>query len=237
MQYKFITTRNYTRIYEAIQYLKNLPEKVPKMGIAYGLYGIGKTLSLNKIAEDEQAVLLECSPTWTQSTFLKAMCLELEEEPTGTSTTKLEKIVRSLSYSKKVIIIDEVDRILGSDKKAILDAIRYIHDQTETVVMVVGMGNALAKLKKDGAFYSRLTQRIKLQGTCEEDIRSFCSNSEITIKENLVKYFADKHPNLRFVKVFIENLERYCEINDIDEADLKIFKESGAEDLDGKETL
>lgn len=234
MQYKFVKTKNYSRIYEAIQHLKNLPTKVPKLGIAYGKYGIGKSLALENIALEENAILLEASPTWSIASFLKHLCFELEVDVTGTSTTKMENILKALYERPRIVIIDEVDRLLVSTKREILDSLRYIHDQTETVILVVGMDNALAKLKNDGAFESRLAVKIKLQNTSKEDIQVFCSNAEVTIKEDVINYFAKKHPNLRYIKVFIENLERYCETNDIEEVDMKVFRASKVEDLDGK---
>ncbi|PHO09757.1 DNA transposition protein [Malaciobacter canalis] len=237
MQYKFIKTKNYSKINEGLQHLKILPTKVPKLGIAYGKYGIGKSLALEKIAVDENAVLLEASPTWSLPSFLKHLCFELEADVVGTSTTKMENILKALYERPRIIIIDEIDRLLIGSKKDILDAIRYIHDQSETIIFVVGMDNALAKLKNDGAFESRLTVKIKLEKTAKEDIQDFCSNSEIEITDDLINYFAKRHPNLRYIKVFIENLERYCEINDIEVADLKVFKASKVEDLDGKQPL
>ncbi len=51
MREDYIQTRNFIRLKEAFVDLKELPASAPKMGLGYGNYGLGKTMSLNKIAD------------------------------------------------------------------------------------------------------------------------------------------------------------------------------------------
>lgn len=233
MKYEFITTNNYIRIIENIEYLLKLPSDAPKLGCFYGQYGIGKTLSLDKIANTYDGYVLECDPSWTYTSFLKKLAEMVGAVESTTSNERLAEIIQILSRKDTILIFDEFDRLFDFGKLKIVEIIRYIHDKSNTIIIAIGMEKLLTKIGKNGAYYTRLARKIKLENNTKEDFESFCGNSDITIKDDLVQYFYEKWGNLRFVRVFIENLESYCGINQLQEANLECFKISGAEDLTG----
>lgn len=229
MREEFVTTVNYSKLFEAIQFLKSLPNTAPKMGLGYGKFGLGKTFGLEKIAAEENAILLRSVQTWTKSSVLTELCEELGLDTSGTSSIRYKRVTEALFNEERIIIIDEIDTVLRSSKHEVLEMFRDIHDETQCVIFFVGMEEADAKLQRHKHFYSRIVKFVKFLPIQRSDIEAFCSLSEgFRIKQDLIDYFIDKYPNLRQIKVMIINLEQYCEVNGIEECDLKTFRDSGA---------
>ena len=234
MKEEFITTVNYSTLYEAMQSLKSLPRTAPKMGLGFGHFGLGKTFGLERIAALENAILLRAAQTWTKSSVLTEMCEELGVDTNGNGPIKYKRVIESLVSEPRVVIVDEIDALLRSSKFEVLEMFRDFHDETGIVLFFVGMEESNRKLKKHKHFYSRIVEFVEFQSIHKVDIERFCSLSHVKIDAELVEYFYKKFPNLRQVKVLLIRLEKYCELNDITECDLKTFKQSGAEYGDKK---
>jgi len=234
MREEFIVTKNYSQLYEAIQSLKNLPRTAPKMGLGYGHFGLGKTFALEKLAAQENAILLRAAQTWSKTSVLTELCEELGVDTTGHSPVKYRRVLESLIAGPKIIIVDEIDALLRSTKFEVLEMFRDFHDETGIVLFFTGMEEANRKLKKHKHFYSRIVEFVEFHIIHKIDIEAFCSLSDVHIENEVIDYFHKKFPNLRQIKVMLLRLERYCETNDIDIVDMKTFKMSGAEYGDRK---
>lgn len=234
MREEFVTTVNYITLYEAVQNLKNLPRTAPKMGLGFGHFGLGKTFGLEKIAAQENAILLRAAQTWTKSSVLTELCEELGVDTNGHGPIKYKRVIESLVSEPRVIIVDEIDALLRSTKFEVLEMFRDFHDETGVVLFFVGMEESNRKLKKHKHFYSRIVEFVEFQTIQKLDIEKFCGLSDLKLSADLIDYFHKKFPNLRQIKVLLIRLEKYCEINDIESVDLKIFKQSGAEYGDKK---
>ena len=235
MREEFIETRNYIKLNEAFQGLKDLPASAPKMGLGYGSFGLGKTFSLEKIAFKENAILLRAVQTWTKSSLLTELCEELNIDTQGKSSNLYRRIVESLLADPQIIIVDEIDTLLKSTKYEVLETIRDIHDETGVSIFMIGMEEANAKLKKHRHFYSRIVSFVLFENISKEDIEKLCKLSEITVSNDLIQYFHQKYPNLRQITVLLLRVEKYCDMNDLESIDLQTFKSSGAEYGDNKQ--
>ena len=92
MREDYIQTRNFIRLKEAFVDLKELPASAPKMGLGYGNYGLGKTMSLNKIADSEDALLFRAVQTWTKTSVLRELCLELGVDASGQASAMFIRV-------------------------------------------------------------------------------------------------------------------------------------------------
>lgn len=229
MKEEFLQTQNYIKLREAFQGLKELPSSAPKMGLGYGNYGLGKTVSLEKITAEEDALLFRAVQTWTKSSVLREICTELNLDSQGQASYLYKRVIESLINEPRIIIVDEVDAILKSTKNEVLELFRDIHDETGVIVFFIGMEEANAKFKKHRHYYSRVVELVEFKPIGKEDIKKFCELSDIEICDDLIEYFYSKHPNLRNIRVLLIRLEKYCELNGYEKADLKIFKQSGVE--------
>lgn len=236
MKEEFIDTRNYSELYESIQNLKRLPVTAPKMGLGFGNFGLGKTFSLERVTAKEDAIFIRAAQTWSKTSVLTELCEELGLDTNGHAPAKFKRVLETLTsfLEPKIIIVDEVDAILRSTKFEVLEMFRDLHDVTGAIIFFVGMEEANRKLKKHKHFYSRVVEFVEFKEIPKSDIEAFCTLSEVEITKDLIDYFYKKYPNLRQIKVLLLRLERYCETNDIESADLETFKQSGAEYGDKK---
>ncbi len=229
MKEEFLHTQNYIKFKEAIQGLKDLPASAPKMGLGYGNYGLGKTISLEKVTAQEDALLFRAVQTWTKSSVLREICAELNLDAQGQASYLYKRVIESLINEPRIIIVDEVDGILKSTKNEVLELFRDIHDETGVIVFFIGMEEANAKFKKHRHYYSRIVSLIEFKPIIKEDIKKFCDLSDVKIEDDLIDFFYSKYPNLRNIRVLLIRLEKYCELNGYENANLKIFKDSGVE--------
>jgi len=225
----FIRTRNYIKLQEAMSRLKALPLDTDRMGLAYGSFGLGKSVSLERIVAQEDAILLRCDQTWSVSSVLKRLCEELKIDERGRSNTLFNRVVEALLLEPRIIIVDEIDTLLRSGKGDVFELFRDIHDETKSIIFFVGMENSLAKIKRHKHYFSRLTEIVKFEPIGKDDIKAFCELCEVKIKDDLIDYFAKRYANLREIRVFLIRLEEWAELNDIKEIGLSEFKASGVE--------
>ncbi len=227
MKNRFIKTRNYIKLYESMSRLKRLPLDADRMGLAYGSFGLGKSVSLERIVANEDAILLRCDQTWSVSSVLKRLCEELKIDERGRSSTLFNRVIETLLIESRVIIIDEIDTLLRSGKSEVFELFRDIHDETKSIVFFVGMENSLAKIKRHKHYFSRLTEIVKFEPIGRDDIAAFCELCEVEIKEELIDYFAKRYANLREIRVFLIRIEEWAELNEVKSVGLEEFRASG----------
>lgn len=223
----FVETDNYNRLFEGVQRLKRLPKDAPRMGIAYGKYGLGKTNALDRIASKENAILMRCRKTWSKKAFLVDLGDIIGDITGRTAHDMYIEVVKSLNRHPRILIIDEVDHLLDDRKIPVLELIRDIYDETSIIVLFVGMEQAKGKFAKHEHYNSRISDFIHFQPVTEVDIRKFCDRYTVKIADDLVIYFLQYFPNLRHIKTLMERIEEWCEINDHDTVDLKQFHTAG----------
>lgn len=223
----FVETDNYNRLSEGVQRLKRLPKDAPRMGIAYGKYGLGKTNALDRIASKENAILMRCRKTWTKKAFLIDLGDIIGDITGRTAHALYLEVIKSLNRRPRILIIDEVDHLLDDRNNPILELIRDIYDETAIIVLFVGMEQAKGKFAKQEHYNSRISDFIHFQPVTEVDIRKFCDRYTVKIADDLIMYFLEYFPNLRHIKTLMERIEEWCEINDHDTVDLKQFHTAG----------
>lgn len=238
MKEVFIKTRNYIKMYDLMSTLVELDGNKERMGLAFGKYGLGKTFSLERIAVEFNAVLLRTDQTWTVSSVLKILARELGIDERGKASELMERIINTMIFAPRPIIVDEIDTLLPAPKFGVLELLRDLHDETGNIFLMVGMETCDARLKNHSHFYSRIVGLTKFEDMPIDDVRAFCrlcgigkeeAWEPIEIEEDVVKHFANKYKNLRLIKVYLLRLERWCEVNGIDTINMKLLKQSGVE--------
>lgn len=229
MKESFIETSNYTRLLESFTRLENIPTSADRMGLAYGSFGLGKTLSLERIAASKNAILLRAAQVWTKKSVLEELCFELGIDTQGGSSAMYKRILESLRRDDRIIIVDEIDALLQSEKKSVLEMFRDIHDQTKVITFMIGMEESNAKLFRHKHFYSRIADIVEFEAINRVDIEKYCELSDVKIEPDLIDHFVVKYPNLRQIKVLLLRLEAACEINGDESVNYKQFKDLGVD--------
>lgn len=228
MKESFIETSNYTKIAEAFARLKDLPATSPKMGLGYGLFGLGKTFGLEKITAKYNAVLLRALHTWRPKSMLERLCDEMRIDKSGTSAQLYGRIVEEIrtNAQKRPIIIDEVDALLSGKNFEMLEILRDIHDETGVIIFFVGMEESNAKMKRHQHFYSRIFEFVKFKPVVFEDVEKYCKtySDKVAIADDLIAFFATTYPNLRQIRKLLTDLENVAKRQGLSACDLETFK-------------
>lgn len=232
MRNGFIETTNYKRFKEAIEALKNTEIEEfnsARMALFSGSFGIGKTWAIEKMAvnEPKNIIFLRAEEVWNKGFLIKKIGIELGVG-SGKMTDTSEQIKERLRLEDRIMIVDEVDKLLTAAKHELLEVFRDLTDQTSCIVVFIGMEQSAVKWAKYGHYYSRL-RRHKLEKTSLEDIKTFCQLAEVKIEDDLIAHFDKKYGNLREIKRKIEALEELCLLKDIDSVNLRTYKELGVE--------
>lgn len=226
MKETFIETSNYIKLNEAFTRLKNLPVTSPKMGLGYGIFGLGKTFSLEKVAVKYNAVLLRALHTWRPKSMLERLCEEMGLDKSGTSSQLYSRLVEDLRSKRRTIIIDEVDALLPSRNFEMLEILRDIHDETGVIIFFVGMEESNAKMKRHRHFYSRIFEFVKFKPVVFEDVEKYCKtySDNVDISADLIEFFASTYPNLRQIRKLLTDLETVAKRQGFKVCDLEQFK-------------
>lgn len=230
MKHVFIETDNYLNCLTTLKELMALPDHSHKMALFYGKFGRGKSIGIEKLANEHNAALVRTLGGWTPKSMLVDICFELGVDETGSAAMLTHRIVDRLLEDKRPLIIDEIDTILNSKHAQELLILRDIHDLACVPVIFTGMEKCIKQLKRDAHYYSRFVKTVQIKPNSLRDVGKYCKASSIEIKEDLVEYFYKEYANLRQIKTLIIRLEEYCENNDFEEADLKLLKASRIEE-------
>ena len=113
MNNKFVKTTNYKKFVTLMGKLKNLPDNIPRLALMYSEPGIGKTHMLLKWAMDNDAIYVRANNGMTQPGLLRTIVNDLDLTDYHNMQTNLTQIVKSLQQEPRVIIVDEVDYLIG----------------------------------------------------------------------------------------------------------------------------
>lgn len=228
MKHGFVETENFVKMQETIDTLKMLEAESfdsARIALFYGPFGIGKTWAIEKIAinEPKNIVFLRAEEVWTKSYLVKKLGVEFgcERKTIAETFEALKDVIR---VDERIIIVDEVDTLLKAEKMKLLEMLRDLTDQTSCVLIFIGMENAPLKWEKYGHYFSRV-RKVKMEKTCEKDIKAFCKLCNIEIKKDLVIHFFEKFGNLRLVKREIEEIEEYADLSGLEFMNLELYKE------------
>jgi DNA transposition AAA+ family ATPase len=128
-----------------------------KIGVCYGEAGLGKTLAVKEYTKHYlDAILIESDPGYTPKSLLLEIHRRLGLSGKGCAYDLMEEVVRKLSNSGRLLIIDEAENL---PYKA-LEATRRIHDKTGIGILLVGMPILVENLRGSQNQYKQLYSRV-----------------------------------------------------------------------------
>ena len=162
MRTKFIRTQNVNNFIGLIENLKAKPQNIPKMGLVYGEPGEGlgnRKRHFGSLASTIRLYsLCEQITAWW---LLEEMAKELDEIPRYMTSDIFNQCVTALCKKPKIIIIDEIDYLLGDNKT--IKTLRDIHDKTDYPIIFVGMGLAHKRFERHKHLYDRISEIVKFE--------------------------------------------------------------------------
>ena len=218
MNNKFVKTTNYKKFVTLMGKLKNLPDNIPRLALIYSEPGIGKTHMLLKWAMDNDAIYVRANNGMTQPGLLRTIVNDLDLTDYHNMQTNLNQIVKSLQQEPRVIIVDEVDYLIGD--KNVIEILRDIQDMTNVPIILSGMEFVKRKIARFKHIKSRLYKSLKLKYYDFDEISEILVQlTNLKFSEDAIKCFAMRKTPFRQIVQTIQELESYAQTNNINNID------------------
>ena len=216
MKNTFIKTENVKRFISLMDEVQKLPPNIPKLALIYGDHGLGKTHSIIWWATRNNAVYVRANNEMTQCALLKEISSELGHRPYYLMQENFDAIVKHLKREPQIIIIDEVDYLIGN--KNVIEVLRDIQDNTGSPIVLVGMGAVDKKIARFKHFEDRLYKKLKFEHFSVDEISEILEElTELKFSEDAINYLATRTDQFRQLVKLINKLEKLSETNDLKE--------------------
>ena len=218
MKRTFIKTQNVKRFITLMEELKNLPPNIPKLALVYGEHGLGKTHSIIWWATRNDAIYVRANNEINQNGLLKLIVEELGERPFFFMQENFNLILKHLRLRPKIIIVDEVDYLIGN--KHVIEILRDVQDNTGTPIVLVGMGFVDKKISRFKHFEDRIYKKLKFEPFDENDIKKILESlTELNFTDDAITYLATRTNQFRQLVKVINQIEKLSQTNEIQEFD------------------
>lgn len=216
MKTKFVRTQNVKKFIGLIENLKAKPQNIPKMGLVYGEPGLGKSQTALWLACQYDSVYIRCVNKMTARWLLEEMAKELDEISRYMTSDIFNQCVSALCKKSKIIIIDEIDYLLGDNRT--VETLRDIYDKTDCPIIFVGMGLVHKKLERHKHLYDRISEIVKFETFKLVDVREIVSElSEIEFTPDAIEHLHKKQNRFRQIVQTINQLETIAKDNELTE--------------------
>ena len=223
MKRAFIKTQNVKKFITSMEELKKLPPNISKLALVYGEHGLGKTHSVIWWATRNDAIYVRANNEMTQNGLLKAIAEELGERSFFMMQDNYNLILKHLKSESKIIIVDEVDYLIGN--KHVIEILRDIQDNTGTPIVLVGMGFVDKKISRFKHFDDRIYKKLKFEHFDENDIKEILeSMTELNFTDDAITYLATRTNQFRQLVKVVNKIEKVAETNQIKELDEQLLK-------------
>ncbi|MDD3452587.1 ATP-binding protein [Sulfurimonas sp.] len=235
---EFVKTENYTKMYELLSTLIDMEGNPERIGLGYGNPGLGKTTALERLAKEFDALFVTIMESSTPSTIIKDIAEACGVSKDGKQQDVVKRIIATLIYEPRPLIVDEIDRAIRADRIGILENIRDIHDLAHIPVLFVGMDQVEAKLQRYKYLYDRIVVKKSFGATRGDDLEKFidlCGIEDkdgfrpVKTKQDLRAYLVGKYRSVRAVKNILKLTELWCDANDVHEIDLALYRQAKIE--------
>lgn len=224
MNKTFIKTKNVKGFINLIYNLKNKPDNMSKIGLVYGEPGLGKSQAALYLAIQNDAIYLRGANLMKPRWLLEEIAKELNEIPRHFISDIFRQCVNSLKFRSKIIIVDEVDYLLQDFNS--IETLRDLHDETGTIIILVGMSLSKNKLLRYKHLYDRVSEFHNFEEFAFSDIREIVKElSEVEITDEAVKLMHKKAARFRQIVNCVDKIEKMANANDIKQVDESIIKE------------
>lgn len=217
--------KNVTLFAEVLQRVIDSPNPLPKMATFHGFSGYGKTIAATYAANKTKALYIEMGDSWSKHGFCDALLSELGTPAKGTLDKKVSKIIESLIFTGRPLIIDEFDIAV---KKGFLDLVREIHDKSYTPMILIGEELLPQKLEQNERFHNRILDFVPAQPADKEDVahlaRLYCPG--IVIETDLLERMhriCQGRP--RRIVVNLNRIREFADLSGLSTVDLGQFGE------------
>jgi DNA transposition AAA+ family ATPase len=206
--------KNVTRYVGAMEALWAREAGIEGLGLVMGEKGLGKTrTAIWYMANNDDAIYIRAKTNWKPSWMLRDINWELGLPPMRSVEELYGQIVNALREKPKLIMIDEINRCVGSEK--LMETLRDVHDETATPLVFMGEVNVDHKIGKFAALQDRFNQVVRFARYDAEDIATIVRallDVEIT-DDGLAAFTELVEKRFRPTVIALNRLEKWARAN------------------------
>lgn len=219
----FISTENFQR-FEALYEELLAPGHGVELGGVVGRPGRGKSTSAKRIvAMSASAVYIRCDEWMTTTELLRDVAFAIAGVRPGLSRQCKEIIRDEMARSRRVILVDEADR-LGLRH---MNGLRDLHDQFYAPVIFIGLESLKTKFLRDDRLDGRVRAIVEYKPVNQTDVSVFYRQAlDMAVKPDHAAALA-RHCRGDFRRVVQDALkvERILESSGLKEITAGVIKE------------
>jgi DNA transposition AAA+ family ATPase len=230
MKDKIVLTSNMTNFVSMVESLVNKPERMDRMGLSYGKYGLGKTTTLEWYYTNNLCYRVRSMAAWSRS--VNMMVEDLLGCYRVASKGRLKQDIRELVHiarkQKLPLLIDEADRVVRTS--ILIETVRDIHDLAKIPIILIGQENIINVLQREdlGHIFSRITEIVEYKGLSAQDIQRIskelcdleCEPKVATFIRNVTL------GDFRLINAVLSKAENFCAFNKFKKISITIAKEA-----------
>ena len=170
MKNVFIDTSRVMAFQEAVNVVADTEKGHPGLMLAWGFAGRGKTKCAKQFTiRNENAILIRVFEDWTPQAMLSKICEKLNGMRPGRIDLAKRVIIEELDESKKILLIDEADRLSIKN----IEHLRDIHDETGRPIVLIGEPSIYAQVKARSRIWQRVTRAVEFGPVVIDDVMIF----------------------------------------------------------------
>ena len=230
MKDKIVLTSNMTNFVSMVEALINKPERMDRMGLSYGKYGLGKTTTLEWYYTNNLCYRVRAMAACSRSVDM--MVEDLLGCYRVASKGRLKQDIRELVYIARKqqlpLFIDEADRVVRTS--ILIETVRDIHDLAKIPIILIGQENIINLLQREDLahIFSRITGVVEYKELSAQDIQRISRELCDLECEPKVAIFIRNVTlgDFRLVNAVLSKAENFCAFNKVTNISMAIAKEA-----------
>jgi hypothetical protein len=177
---------NAAQLMAAIARAENRAAPEKSWVLVEGDVGYGKSKCTLRTAVMKDAAFVRAKAGWTPRWALADLAGVLSVQPFHRTEDLLRAITIELMQRPKMIFVDEIDHAARTER--VLETLRDVTDQTECILVAIGMKGARGLMKRYPQIFSRVTEIVTFGPASVDDVKLMCAElTEVKIADGLAE--------------------------------------------------
>lgn len=213
MRNKLALVKNVAALQLAYEALSGRDAGIPGMALVYGYTGAGKTTAITWLVNRTRGIYVRAAATWTPSTMLGRIMIELGATPMSKSAAMVDFIVSALTEQQRPLFVDEADYLLGNVK--MIETLRDIHDLSGVPVVLIGMEGIERRLVHRPQLARRISHWVEFLQSDLDDARTLAATvCEVGLDDELLqRLHAESAGSMGLMAVGLARIEAFAKAN------------------------
>ena len=236
MRDQIVPTENLRGFADVAEALTAKSERLDRMGLVYGKWGLGKTTALEWYFANHPCFYVRSMAAWQRSAnmMVEDILAAYRVEARGRLKQDVRELVRTVKKHNLPLFVDEADRVVR--RSILIETVRDVHDLARVPVILIAGEDAMNLLgRRDmGHILSRITEKYEFRELSVRDIQRVAQElCELTVSEKVGSFIRTVClGDFRLLNAFLLRAEELCMFNRTSEITMTIAKEA-AEAVNG----